>query len=926
MAVISGYSPPMSDPAESPSSRVAPPDAAALIVGPRQAVWLSPDGEIEELAPQAVPARLQQTPPLVCHGRAVARRLGIPRFRAYDLLELFAFVLPARFCLPTPGGLAAALGLPPPVGPEQAALTLLQASEHLLRILAGGLPDQDNAAAIAVAMRQAGWLWGDAVTMALGPPRKNIGPFNGLDVWNRLPTWDESAPPTPPGDATVGENEARARLAELLDEYAEPRPQQSDYAAAAAAAFAPRNVAGAPNMVLAEAGTGVGKTLGYIAPASLWAERNDGTVWISTYTRNLQRQVDQELDRLYPSPTTKTAKTVVRKGRENYLCVLNLEDAVKSGGGRPADTVAAGLMARWTAHTGSGDMTGGDFPSWLIGLLGQNRTLALADHRGECIYSACPHYRKCFIERGIRKARSADIVIANHALVMVQAVLGGEDHHLPLRYIFDEGHHVFDAADSAFGAHLSGSESAEMRRWLLGSEAGRRGSRARGLASRIGDLAAGNEAAETALDEVQRAARALPADGWLKRLAEAAPVGPTETFLDHVRAQVLARSDNPSSRYDLECSTGEPVPGLLDAAATLGEALARLERPMTELMQRLAARLDEEADELDTPTRVRIEAGVRGLKRRAEMVVGAWRQMLRQLGGDTPAAFVDWFGVSRSDGREADIGMYRRWVDPTIPFAGELLSRAHGVLVTSATLRDNPPDAPDDWTSAEVRTGALHLPQPAQRASLASPFDYAGRTRVFIVTDVQRNDADQVAAAYRELFKAAGGGAIGLFTAIQRLRAVHDRIAEPLDAAGIPLLAQHVDAMDTGTLVDIFRAEMDSCLLGTDAVRDGVDVPGRSLRLIVFDRVPWPRPDLLHRARKTAFGGGAYDDMITRLRLKQAYGRLLRRADDAGVFVMLDARTPTRLTTAFPDGVEVNRVGLADAIAETAAFLGGDAA
>ncbi len=916
----------MPDPAEDPRSRVAPPDAPALIVGPRQAVWLSPDGEVEDLAPQAVPGRLQRTPPLVCHGRTVARRLGIPRFPAYDLLELFAFVLPARFCLPTPGGLAAALGLPPPVGPEQAALTLLQASEHLLRILAAGLPDQDNAAAIAAAMRQAGWLWGEAVTTALGPPRKNTGPFNGLDVWNRLPTWDEPAPPAPPGDAAVGEDEARARLAALLRRDAEPRPQQSDYAAAAAAAFAPRDVAGAPNMVLAEAGTGVGKTLGYIAPASLWAEHNDGTVWISTYTRNLQRQVDQELDRLYPSPTAKTAKTVVRKGRENYLCVLNLEDAVKAVGGRPADTVAAGLMARWTAHTRGGDMTGGDFPSWLIGLLGKNRTLALADHRGECIYSACPHYRKCFIERGIRKARSADIVIANHALVMVQAVLGGEDHHLPLRYVFDEGHHVFDAADSAFGAHLSGSESAEMRRWLLGSEAGRRGGRARGLASRIGDLAAGNEAAERALDAVQRAARVLPADGWLKRLAEGAPVGPTETFLDHVRAQVLARSDNPDSRYDLECATGEPVPGLRDAAATLGEALADLERPMTELMQRLAARLDDEADELDTATRVRIEAGVRGLKRRAGMVIGAWRQMLRQLGGDTPAAFVDWFGVSRSDGRESDIGMYRHWVDPTIPFAGELLSRAHGVLVTSATLRDNPPDAPDDWTSAEVRTGALHLPRPARRANLASPFDYAGRTRVFIVTDVQRNDADQVAAAYRELFRAAGGGAIGLFTAIQRLRAVHQRIAGPLDAAGIPLLAQHVDAMDTGTLVDIFRAETDSCLLGTDAVRDGVDVPGRSLRLIVFDRVPWPRPDLLHRARKAAFGGSAYDDMITRLRLKQAYGRLLRRTDDAGVFVMLDARTPTRLTTAFPDGVEINRVGLAEAIAGTTAFLNGETA
>ena len=110
-----------------------------------------------------------------------------------------------------------------------------------------------------------------------------------------------------------------------------------------------------------------------------------------------------------------------------------------------------------------------------------------------------------------------------------------------------------------------------------------------------------------------------------------------------------------------------------------------------------------------------------------------------------------------------------------------------------------------------------------------------------------------MAAAYRELFLAAGGGALGLFTAIGRLRAVHQRIAPALEEAGLPLYAQHVGGMDAATLVDIFRAEEDSCLLGTDAVRDGVDVPGRSLRLIVFDRVPWPRPDILHRARKAAW-------------------------------------------------------------------------
>ena len=154
---------------------------------------------------------------------------------------------------------------------------------------------------------------------------------------------------------------------------------------------------------------------------------------------------------------------------------------------------------------------------------------------------------------------------------------------------------------------------------------------------------------------------------------------------------------------------------------------------------------------------------------------------------------------------------------------------------------------------------------------------------------------------------------------------MHERIATPLEDGGIPLFAQHVDAMDNATLVDVFRTEVDSCLLGTDAMRDGVDVPGRALRLVVFERVPWPRPDILHRERRLHLSDGApaaYDDRIARLRLRQAFGRLIRSAGDTGVFVLLDRRTPSRLFSAFPDGVEVRRAGLAQAVMETRAFLG----
>ena len=122
-------------------------------------------------------------------------------------------------------------------------------------------------------------------------------------------------------------------------------------------------------------------------------------------------------------------------------------------------------------------------------------------------------------------------------------------------------------------------------------------------------------------------------------------------------------------------------------------------------------------------------------------------------------------------------------------------------------------------------------------------------------------------------------------------------------------------------MVDIFREDTHACLLGTDAIRDGVDVPGSSLRLIVFDRVPWPRPDLLHKARREVFGKKRYDDMITCLKLKQAYGRLIRRSSDKGVFVILDSRLPSRMEGAFPETALVQRISLQDTLKQIQDFL-----
>ena len=885
-----------------------------MAVGTSGAVWLSAEGEIEQIDLAEAARRATATPVIICHAPTISRKLRRDNLALLDVLELFAFVRPARFCLPTINGVATAVGLAESGDLEDQVMSLWEIPRLLVEEFAA-LRQDKYLQALVQTLANSGWPWAQWLPTAPAGDHKN--PRRGLDIWNRLPEIEEQAPPPPSGSEPVSAEEALQQLDQLLDANSEARQQQREYAANAARAFAPRDVDGAPNMVLAEAGTGVGKTLGYIAPASVWAQKNEGTVWLSTYTKNLQRQLDQELEKLYPDPAIRREKAVLRKGRENYLCLLNLEeDANRAQQGRV--TVAAALMSRWAGATRDGDMIGGDFPAWLVHLFGTARTLALADRRGECVYSACAHYRKCYIEHVQRKARRAEIVVANHALVMIQAAMADDTSELPTRYVFDEGHHVFDAADSAFAAHLSGMEAAELRRWVRGAEGNRR-RRARGLEARIGDLIGDDEKAEKSLSAIKRAAASLPGEGWHKRLTEGEPSGPAETFLSEVNKLVVARQSQPDSNYSLETDTNDPTEAMAAAADELAVALDALAKPMHRLAKQMADRLEDEADSLDSDSRRRLDAGARGLKRRADSAI-AWRMMLDNLGRPLPEEYCDWFGVERNDGRTVDVGMYRHWVDPTFPLSEAVLRRAHGVLMTSASLRDRSPDE-DDWASAEFRTGAQHLALPALRTSLASPYDYGDVTRVFVVNDLNKNNADQIAAAYRELFLAAGGGGLGLFTAISRLRAVHQRLTPAMDEAGLNLYAQHMDALDTGTLVDIFRAEEDSCLLGTDAVRDGVDVPGRSLRLIVFDRVPWPRPSILHRARKSRFGGSRYDDMLTRLKLKQAYGRLIRRNSDRGVFVMLDSALPSRLLDAFPENVEVQRLGLADVIRQTRHFL-----
>jgi|GEM_PF-2818369 len=290
----------------SPSPKsISIPDIPVVYANTTQAVILTTDGEIKIVNHETAKQLINKKPALTCHAPYVRSRLGFDDMLAFDLLELFAFVHPGKFCIPTPIGLAQSIDVSVETSLDDMPIMMMECAKALLSDLQND-PWRAKADPIKIAnvmgQQGEGWNWTPFVFEAIGEKyRPEIPVMSKIDLntWKNLPEWSEEAPVPPPSHEPVTGEESREQLKSLLGEGAEKREQQMEYTTLLTSAFAPIEENAAPNIVVAEAGTGVGKTLGYLAPASVWAEKNKGTVWVSTYTKNLQKQVNEELDSWY---------------------------------------------------------------------------------------------------------------------------------------------------------------------------------------------------------------------------------------------------------------------------------------------------------------------------------------------------------------------------------------------------------------------------------------------------------------------------------------------------------------------------------------------------------------------------------------------------------------------------------------------------
>ncbi|MBC7520010.1 MAG: ATP-dependent DNA helicase, partial [Sandarakinorhabdus sp.] len=236
----------------------------AALTATHAGVWIAPpDGPVVSVSRGEAIRRAADTPHLLLNAPVIASRLGYPELAGLDLLELFAFIHPARFAVPTPRGLAEALAIDPPTSDTdvgfmgRAAAALLDAADD------PAWPARHGAWTVLQSLARQRWSWAPHLARRL---RKPESPERS--VFTSLPKWEEAAPRPAPRTITLTNEAIDARLDAMLGPGSERREGQRNYAHAAGAASQPRRSPNSPNMVLAEAGTGIGKTLGYLAPAS----------------------------------------------------------------------------------------------------------------------------------------------------------------------------------------------------------------------------------------------------------------------------------------------------------------------------------------------------------------------------------------------------------------------------------------------------------------------------------------------------------------------------------------------------------------------------------------------------------------------------------------------------------------------------------
>ena len=605
----------------------------------------------------------------------------------------------------------------------------------------------------------------------------------------------------------------------------EERPEQVEMACAVWQAL----VSG--RHLAVEAGTGIGKSFAYLIPVVELVCRKRYKALISTFTITLQEQlVGKDIPFLADCMPCEF-KAVLAKGRGNYLCKRRLEFALRKQKGL-FDEFGSELAAisDWAKHTNDGSLS--DIP-----FLPKNRIWeAVKSEHGNCRGRKCPHFRNCFYRRARRQLESADIIVANHALLFSDLVLKEEGAALlpDYRYVIvDEAHNIEGVAEEHFGIDIRASRI----KFLLDGLYNPR--------THKGLLAYAN--VKKAIDIVARVG------------AEA------KVFFKQVQEWYDRTKDETNGRCYKNFVDDRIGGHLKDLQLELGKLAKKTED------------VDEKFELMRFTDRC-----------------GALAQDLDGFLMQNQSDYVYWVEVG-GDGRSV-VRLKSGPLNVGPDVKRYLFEKYESVILTSATLSSKAAEERSGFDFFASRTGLDDF----DAIKLGSPFDYENQVTIYIEKDLPNPNEpafiEAAAKAVKKYVQQTGGRAFVLFTSYAMLDKVAEKLSEWLSEKGIELLQQGA-GFDRTWLLARFKSRANCVLFGTDSFWQGVDVPGESLSNVIIVRLPFSVPDqplLSGRLEQIRAQGGnpfnEYQLPSAIIKFKQGFGRLIRSKDDKGIVVILDSR------------------------------------
>jgi ATP-dependent DNA helicase DinG len=619
-------------------------------------------------------------------------------------------------------------------------------------------------------------------------------------------------------------------IAEELPQYV-PRPQQL-----LASTAISRSMTQSRTMALVEAGTGVGKTLAYLVPAIMQA-RPQQKIIVSTHTLALQAQLWTRDIPLALKLPGKSLHTALLKGRGNYLCLQEMNAA------RQDLTITSNPqfdeILEWSDETETGDLAelSFTFADWS----------EISAHPDTCRGSDCRYFDDCFFYKAKRVAEDASIVLVNHALFFADLAMRHVDESMTLLpdysfVVFDEAHHLENAASSAFGVTLTSSRVAA-------------------LLKRLRKSAATFEMDEDRIRSFERESAEL-----------------FSAFRDIGRSEFIVSEMMPDLSWAREKTDRMALilQEIIHGLSKFGTCGDQTQQERMEGLQRQITRLSEEVQIIFQPedrNYIRWGATIAFRDRAVSVSI--------HLTPISVAPVLD-EALWRHETRSAAL------VSATLATNGgfDYLKERLGLVLPASPVKGVEPQ------TTQIRDKKF------VEVIVDSPFDYENNCLLYIPRHLplpsdSLDYMSLVVAEITQLVYSSNGGAFLLFTSHRMLRHVYNLLSE----SNLPYPLFRQGEMPAGRLVDEYRKSRNGILFGTQSFWEGVDVPGDSLRLVVVDRLPFGSPESpMHKARVaaiTAAGGDWFREFAlpqAQLKLKQGFGRLIRNSTDRGVVAILDSR------------------------------------